>query len=161
MVFVTVGTHEQPFNRLMREIERLVIADVLEDVVVQYGYCTMLPRGCRCESFLPYSEMHKLYSEADVVICHGGASTYMEVSTYGKLPIVVPRRAAFGEHINDHQLAFARQFVERVGGIEVVEDVANLKDAVIRISGTKNEKEGTNSARFCEGLRCLVESIVR
>lgn len=159
MVFVTVGTHEQPFDRLMREVERLVEKGTLEDATVQYGYSTVQPQGCRCERFLPYDEMCRLYAEADVVVCHGGPSTFLEAMSYGKVPVVVPRQAAFGEHVNDHQVAFCRQFAVRVGGIEVVEDVSGLGEAVARARFGPAAGVETNSARFCEALSHAIDSL--
>ena len=42
MIFVTVGTHEQPFNRLIEEIDRLRQEGVITDEVqMQTGYCTI------------------------------------------------------------------------------------------------------------------------
>lgn len=152
MVFVTVDTHEQPFDRLMREVERLVLAGGLSDVTVQYGYSTVQPRGCRCEAFLPYPEMLRLYEKADAVVCHGGPSTFLEAMSYGKVPVVVPRQAAFGEHVNDHQVSFCRQFAERVGGIEVVGDVSGLAAVIARARAASPGEIKTNNARFCEEL---------
>lgn len=159
MVFVTVGTHEQPFDRLMWEIERLIERGDLSDVVVQYGYSTVTPEGCRREAFLPYDEMQRLYKEADVVVCHGGPSTFLEAMAAGRVPVVVPRRASFDEHVNDHQVAFCRQFAERVGGIEVVEDIAGLADAIRHAKGMQPERTDANNARFCEELARLVEEV--
>lgn len=160
MVFVTVGTHEQPFDRLMREVGRLVADGVLSDVTVQYGYSTVLPEGCRCERFLPYEEMCRLYAEADAVVCHGGPSTFLEAMSYGKVPVVVPRRAEFGEHVNDHQVAFCRQFAERVGGIEVVDDVSGLAAAIARARAASAGEIKTNNAHFCEELGKQVERLI-
>lgn len=159
MVFVSVGTHEQPFDRLMREIERLVAVGALKDVTVQYGYSTVQPAGCRCEKFLPYAEICHLYSEASVVVCHGGPSTFLEAMSYGKVPVVVPRRALFGEHVNDHQLSFAQQFAERTGGIELVSDIAKLSDAIERVKNVLPGNIATNNARFCKELARLVEGL--
>lgn len=160
MVLVTVGTHEQPFDRLMREVERLVREGAVDDVTVQYGYSTVRPEGCRCEAFFPYGEMCRLYEEVDVVVCHGGPSTFLEAMGHGKVPVVVPRQAAFGEHVNDHQVAFCRQFAERVGGIEVVEDVSGLADAIGRARACVASEVESNNARFCEGLSSLVEGLL-
>ena len=162
MVFVTVGTHEQPFDRLMREVERLALAEELSDVTVQYGYSTLRPQGCRCERFLPYAEMCRLYAEADVVVCHGGPSTFLEAMSCGKAPVVVPRLARYGEHVNDHQLSFCLQFAERVGGIEVVEDVAELAAAIgrAREAAVDSAQVQSNTARFCEELGVRVEGLL-
>ena len=41
MIFVTVGTHEQPFNRLIECIDNLKKDGVIqEDVIIQTGYST-------------------------------------------------------------------------------------------------------------------------
>lgn len=41
MIFVTVGTHEQQFNRLIEEIDRLKGNGIIKDeVIMQTGYCT-------------------------------------------------------------------------------------------------------------------------
>lgn len=159
MVFVTVGTHEQPFDRLMREIERLVETGELSDVIVQYGYSTAIPKGCHCEAFLSCDEMQRLYSEADVVVCHGGPSTFMEAMAAGKVPVVVPRLAQFGEHVNDHQLIFCREFSERVGGIEVVEDISSLSAAITHAKNICPEQASTNIAHFCKELKMLVGEV--
>ena len=45
MIFVTVGTHEQQFNRLLKYIDQLVINGVItEDVIKQTGITTYEPR---------------------------------------------------------------------------------------------------------------------
>ena len=60
MIFVTVGTHEQQFNRLLKYIDQLVINGVItEDVIMQTGFSTYEPRCCRWSKLFPYSEMQK------------------------------------------------------------------------------------------------------
>lgn len=72
MIFVTVGTHEQPFNRLIEEIDRLKQEGVITDEVqMQTGYCTYEPKYCKWETFFPYKKMQELVQEADIVITHG------------------------------------------------------------------------------------------
>ncbi len=160
MVFVTVGTHEQPFDRLMYEVEELVTEGKLEDVVVQSGYCTVEPKGCRCEQFFPYEEMCQLYQKADVVICHGGPSTFLEAMSYGKTPVVVPRRAKYGEHVNDHQAEFCAAFERRQGGIVVVDDASLLGDCVKAARKRAASKRSTHAADFCRGLEMRINEMV-
>ena len=46
MIFVTVGTHEQPFNRLVKAIDKLKKDGVItEDVIMQTGYSTYEPKS--------------------------------------------------------------------------------------------------------------------
>ena len=60
MIFVTVGTHEQPFNRLVKAIDELKENGIVtEDVVIQTGFSTYEPRFCRWTKLFPYQEMAK------------------------------------------------------------------------------------------------------
>ena len=44
MIFVTVGTHEQPFNRLIQKIDELKKdGTIQDDVIIQTGIVTMRP----------------------------------------------------------------------------------------------------------------------
>ena len=44
MIFVTVGTHEQPFNRLIKKIDDLVAnGSIQEEVIMQTGFSTYKP----------------------------------------------------------------------------------------------------------------------
>lgn len=93
MIFVTVGTHEQQFNRLIKEIDELKEEGVItSDVFIQVGFSDYQPRFCRWERFLSYDEMNNLMEKADIVITHGGPATFMNVIAKGKRPVVVPRR---------------------------------------------------------------------
>lgn len=41
MIFVTVGTHEQPFNRLIQKIDELKKdGTIQDDVIIQTGFST-------------------------------------------------------------------------------------------------------------------------
>ena len=48
----------------------------------------------------------------------------------GKTPIVVPRQHQFNEHVNDHQVEFARNVAQRMGTIIPVEDIETLGDII-------------------------------
>ena len=78
MIFVTVGTHEQPFNRLVECIDKLKKdGDIQEDVIIQTGYSTYEPQYCKWQKLFPYQEMLKLVEEARIVITHGGPSSFI------------------------------------------------------------------------------------
>ena len=110
MIFVTVGTHEQPFNRLIEEVDRLKKEGAITDeVFIQTGFSTYEPQYCDWKSIISYSEMEDYMNRADIIITHGGPATFMGAIAKGKKPIVVPRQEKFGEHVNDHQLEFAGQ----------------------------------------------------
>jgi UDP-N-acetylglucosamine transferase subunit ALG13 len=110
LVFVTVGTDHHPFARLMGWVDELVVELVDRGVTwfVQHG-SSMPPQLAPAAAFLCRSEMDDMMRRACAVVAHGGPSTIMESRRYGRIPIVTPRRALLGEHVDDHQLRFARR----------------------------------------------------
>ena len=127
MIFVTVGTHEQPFNRLVKAVDELKRDGVItEDVIMQTGFSTYEPKYCQWSKLIPYQQMIKNVEDARIVITHGGPASFIMPLQIGKTPIVVPRQHRFDEHVNDHQVEFTRNVAERMGTIIPVEDISYL-----------------------------------
>ena len=161
MIFVTVGTHEQQFDRLVRGVDELKENGILtEPVFIQTGYSTYEPRHCECSPFVPFRQMKTLMTDADVVITHGGPSSFIEAMAMGKVPVVVPRRGDLNEHVNDHQVDFVRVVAERQGDIVPVYDVAELAPAIERARELSRGVEfKSHNAEFCDELSRLIEGI--
>jgi len=131
VILVTIGTNEQPFDRVVRAAAAL---DVDEQLIVQYGSSrAVAPREGWVE-FLPFDELAALAREARVVVCHAGVGSIMMARRCGHRPIVVPRRYSLQEAVDDHQVGLSRQLA-RSGLVTLVEDVETLADA-IRSSGS-------------------------
>lgn len=126
MIFVTVGTNEARFERLVDAAGRIP-GD--EDVVIQTGHCRGAPARARCVDFLPFDEMAEHARRARVVVSHAGVGSIMLALTAGRRPVVVPRRADLGEAVDDHQLPLARR-LHAAGLVRLVEDPADLPGAV-------------------------------
>lgn len=127
MIFVTVGTNEAPFDRLLRAIDEL--GDLGEPLLVQTAGAPVNPRNARCVDFLPYDEMVTSMREASSVVTHAGVGSVLTALTAGKRPVVVPRLRQFGEAVDDHQVEFARRLAE-TGLVTVVEDLSVLGEAL-------------------------------
>lgn len=127
MIFVTVGTHEQQFNRLVRAMDELRENGSLdEDIIIQTGYSTYEPRFCKWNRLFSYQDMFRLVAESRIVVTHGGPSSFIMPLQIGKVPIVVPRQKQFEEHVNDHQMEFCRAVAARMENIIVIEDIKTL-----------------------------------
>lgn len=73
MIFVTVGTHEQPFNRLIQKVDELKRDGIIkDDVIIQTGFSTYEPNYCQWSKLIPYQQMVKNVADARIVITHGG-----------------------------------------------------------------------------------------
>lgn len=110
MILVTVGTEKFPFNRLMKWVDLLVQQDWLtEQVIVQYGSSTFIPKGVDAYQLLPASEFSKLAMSANLVIGHCGEGT-LSLAEKIKAPyLLVPRKASCQEHVDNHQLELAHE----------------------------------------------------
>ena len=161
MIFVTVGTHEQQFDRLARAVDELRANETIDEpVYIQTGYCTYAPIHCEYSKFVPFKQMKEYMIQADVVITHGGPSSFIEAMAVGKVPVVVPRRGGLGEHVNDHQADFVRIVAERQGGLVPVYDTAELPQAIERARELSRGAEfKSHNAEFCEELRELIEKV--
>lgn len=163
MIFVTVGTHEQPFNRLVECIDNLKRDGIIqEDVIIQTGYSTYEPVHCKWKKLYPYQEMQKLVVDARIVITHGGPSSFIMPLQIGKTPIVVPRRHEFDEHVNDHQVSFCKAVADRMGTIIVAEDMEQLGDIIRdyeKIIGGMQTGIKSNNQAFNDALSKIVDEM--
>ncbi len=125
MIFVTVGTHQQPFDRLIRALEVLPG----DDLVVQYGHAAPPRRAARAVAFQSFPEMLDAFAAADVVITHAGVGSILCATNAGHVPIVVPRLKEHAEHVDDHQVHLIRE-LERDGRVSVVWKMDELAAAV-------------------------------
>ena len=109
MILVTVGTEKFPFDRLMHWIEELMEADLLgEEVVVQYGTCTVLPAGSKVYRLMRETEFRALIQQARVVVAHCGEGTVLLLDAMETPFILVPRSQRYREHVDDHQVELAQ-----------------------------------------------------
>ena len=163
MIFVTVGTHEQPFDRLVKAVDDLKRDGIItEEVIIQTGFSTYEPKYCKWSKLLPYKEMINNVDEARIVITHGGPASFIMPLQIGKTPIVVPRQHRFNEHVNDHQVEFARNVAERMGTIIPVEDIDKLGEVIINyddIVAGMGHGMSSNNAKFNEEFEKLVNEL--
>ena len=163
MIFVTVGTHEQPFNRLVEYMDKWA-AEHEENVIIQTGFSTYVPKHCEWSKLYPYSQMVKLVEKARIIITHGGPSSFIMPLQIGKIPIVVPRKKEFDEHVNDHQVDFSKRVAKRNGDLIVIEDVSKLADAIenySRIVAKMQNDVHSNNERFCMNFEKIVAELVK
>jgi UDP-N-acetylglucosamine transferase subunit ALG13 len=126
MILVTVGTNEQPFDRLVRAAARLGGS---EELVVQYGSSAVEHGLGTWIDFMSFDELVAHIGDARVVVCHAGVGSIIVARRCGKTPIVVPRRLHLGEAVDDHQVTLARR-LEAGGLVKLVDDERELPGAV-------------------------------
>lgn len=80
----------------------------------------------------------------------------------GKTPIVVPRQHRFDEHVNDHQVEFARNVAWRIGTIIPVEDISTLGDVIKKYDvfvAKMGHGMSSNNEKFCKELEKIIREL--
>jgi UDP-N-acetylglucosamine transferase subunit ALG13 len=143
MIFMTLGTHDQPFHRA---IELVAPLDQEDELIIQHGSTPPRPDLVTAE-WVPYLESRDLLDNirrADIVISHAGVGSMVTAIRNARKPIVLPRLSRFGEHVDDHQMQLANRFAQRglvfvCGPSESIEDlVYRARHAVSIISPVHN-----------------------
>ena len=93
MIFVTVGSTQIPFGRLVSALEQLPG----ERLFIQHGPVPPPPNAARSTAFMQFPQVIESMREADVVVCHAGAGSILCALRAGHVPVVVPRLKRFGE----------------------------------------------------------------
>ena len=125
MIFVTVGTHQDGFSRMLDAVAGLGE----RDLVVQYGNGRPPANARIAEPFMPFPRMLQFFDEAEHVVMHAGVGSILLAIRHGHEPIVVPRLHRLGEHVDDHQVDLARR-LEATGRVRVVWPDQDLGEAL-------------------------------
>lgn len=165
MIFVTVGTHEQQFNRLIKYIDVMKKEKIInEEVIMQTGFSTYEPQNCSWNKLYPYEIMNNYVRKARIIITHGGPSSFIMPLQIGKVPIVVPRQFKYEEHVNNHQLDFCKTVAERNGNIIVIEQIEKIKNIIVNydfIVSSMPNKLKSNNIKFIKEFEKIVERLVK
>lgn len=129
MILLTVGT-QLPFDRLIRIVDEAA-PQIQEDVVAQIGKGRYVPSNLQWQASFDPASFDALLRQARVVVGHAGIGTVLKAQQY-RLPIILfPRRAAFKEHRNEHQMATA-SVLEGRSGIYVARTAEQLIALLLR-----------------------------
>ena len=155
MILVTVGTHEDPFDRMLEGVRDFPEG---EEIIVQHGPSAVRPAGAVCHEYMPFDELQAHVRRARVVVSHAGVGSIMVALAAGHRPILVPRLSARGEHVDDHQVPLARRLA-RAGAVVLVEDASRLAEIVMRTDDSAGGA-GLEASSLAADLRGYLETLV-
>lgn len=136
MIFLTIGTQE-PFDRLVRAVDQWAAAHPATPVFGQLGAMTATshrPASFEWAEFIDATRYQQLVEDCDAIVAHAGMGSIISALTYGKPLLIMPRRAALGEHRNEHQWATAEKFAARAG-VHVAWEEAEVGPLLDNIQG--------------------------
>jgi UDP-N-acetylglucosamine transferase subunit ALG13 len=140
-VVVTLGGNgEYAFGRLIERIRDILPADA--EVLWQLGSTPDQRLPGRVVSSIPSHELFEALTNADVVIGHAGTGTAITALSAGKLPVLSPRQAAFGEHVDGHQEDLARALADL--GLAVVRHADDISLSDLELAAERIVKTSSN-----------------
>ncbi len=142
LIFVTVGTHPEQFNRLIKEINKINNKNWI--FFIQKGTSNLKTKA-KSIAFLELDEFQKKIKKADLIITHGGEGIIGTCIQLNKKMIIVPRLKKFGEHTNNHQLDLSNA-INKKFKTPIIINIKNLEKEIKKIlkKETKYKKEKGN-----------------
>ena len=159
MIFVTLGTNDESFERLLKAIDKEIEkGNIKEKVIVQAGCTKYTSKNMEIFDLVTKEEFDKLISECDLLITHGGVGSILTGINKGKKVIAVPRLAKYKEHGNDHQLQIVENFSERKY-ILAVKDMNKLGKTIEKAKKFKPQKFVSNTHNIISMIEDFIDNL--
>ena len=157
MIFVTLGTQDKEFPRLIEEIDRLIENKTIkEEVIVQAGCTKYESKNLKIFDLISHDEFEKLVSECSLLITHGGVGSILTGIKRGKIVIAVPRLKKYKEHESDHQIQIINEFNKK-GYIIGLKGVEDLESALKKAKVFKPNEFQSNNSIFINKIEDYIE----
>lgn len=157
MIFVTLGTQDKPFTRLLKKIDEEIAKGNIEDEVIVQGGCSKIDtNNMTIFNQVSQQEFEEYIEKCEILLTHAGVGSIITGLKYGKKVVAVPRLAKYGEAANDHQI----QLVENFSQEGYILGVNNLDDLVKVIKDAKKfkpKKYVSNTEHFIDQLVDYIE----
>lgn len=157
MIFVTLGSQKFQFDRLLQEIDALIEKGVItQPVFAQTGYSGYAPKHFETAAFMDRDAFSEKMGQANTVITHAGTGAIIGAVKKGKTVIAVPRRAKYGEHVDDHQTQIVEQFSE-MNLLEPCWEVDDLEKAYTAAMGKSYIPYQSNTHTIIKDIESYLE----
>lgn len=161
-IFVTLGTQKFQFDRLLKEIDKLVEKGKIEkeNLLVQCVYSEYIPSNFEMFAMKTQNEIEEIMKNVDLVITHSGTGSIITSLKLGKKIIIVPRLKKYKEHVDNHQVELADVFKETVNAI-VVEDMDKLEMAIEESKTHKFNKWESNNNEIKYSIDKDIQEVIK
>lgn len=156
MIFVTLGTQDKDFSRLLKAIDKEIEkGNIKEKVIVQAGYTKYSSPNMEIVDLIPTDEFDKLIEKSSLVITHGGVGNILSAIKKNKTVIAAARLKKFKEHTNDHQKQIIEEFSSQ-GYILELKDFNKLGKMIDKAKVFKARKFKSNT----DNMLSLIEKYI-
>lgn len=111
MIFITTGSRNFQFNRLLKAVDEAVSEGIIQDkVFAQIGASDYKIQNYGYTEFMNHDEFNQQIYNCDIVVTHGGTGVIVNSVKAGKHVVAVPRLPLYGEVVDDHQIELIKVF---------------------------------------------------
>lgn len=147
MIFVSLGTNDKSFERLLLKIDKEIsLGNIRDKVIVQSGFTKFSSENMEVIDLMPMDEFKKNIETCDILITHGGVGTILDGLKLGKKIIAFPRLSKYKEHANDHQVQIIDEFYNC--GYILTGEVDDLVSLIKDSKKFKPKKYKSNNTKF-------------
>ena len=159
MIFVTLGTQDKNFDRLLEAIDREIKkGNIKGKVVVQAGNTSFESKNMEIFDLISQEEFEDLMKKCDLLITHGGVGSILSGLSHGKKVIAAARLSKYKEHINDHQVQIIEDFAKK-GYILELKDFSKLDEVIKKSKKFKPKKYKSNTNNMIKLLEDYIDNI--
>jgi len=157
MIFVTLGTQDKSFARLLEAIDREIEKGNIKDrVVVQAGLTKYESDNMEILDLISDKEFDEYIEASDLIITHGGAGSILTAIKKNKKVIAAARLARYKEHTNDHQKQIVSEFAQK-GYILELRDFNKLGKMIDKSKTFKPKKFESNTENMIKLIKDYIE----
>lgn len=161
MIFVTLGTQDKSFSRLLDAIQKQIDnGNIKEKVVVQVGYTQFKSSDMEIFDYISKEDFEEFMKTCDILITHGGVGSIMSGLEAGKKIIAAARLKKYGEHTNDHQIQIIEKF-EKEGYLLALNDFDNLDNIIKKVKKMKVKKYKSNTKNIINYLENYIDNVFK
>ncbi len=156
MIFISLGTQNHSFERLLKEIEECIdLGIITQKVIIQAGYTQFFSNKMEVFDYVDADTFATHINECELFICHGGVGSILTAIQQGKKVIAIARLKKYKEHVNDHQVEIIQNF-HNLKYILGCSDISLLKEALRMVGNFNPEVYKKNNTAFCQLIETLL-----
>ena len=156
MIYVSLGTQDKKFPRLLQEVDKLIDKGIIKDeVVAQIGQTKYESKNMKLYDYLSKEDVLKYMKESRFIITHGGVGTILDALKLNKKVIAVARLKLYKEHVNDHQLQIIREYT-KLGYI--LDGTYDLEKAIFDVNDFIPNQYVSNNENFIKQLEDYIDN---
>ena len=157
MIFVTLGTQDKKFPRLLQALDKAIEkGEIEEKVIVQAGNTKYESENMDIFDLISPDEFNKYIDDCDILITHGGVGSIITAVKKGKKVIAAARLQKYKEQVNDNQKQIIKEF-EKEGYLLELKDFNQIGKTLNKAKKFKPKKFKSNTENMINLLDNLIE----